>query len=46
MPIPLIAGVMLIGFNLPNQKNEGSVSLDISGIITLVIALCGILLPL
>lgn len=44
--IPLIAGVMLIGFNLPNQKNEGSVSLDISGIITLVIALCGILLPL
>ena len=44
--IPLIAGVMFIGFNLPNQKNEGSVSLDISGIITLVIALCGILLPL
>ena len=44
--IPLVAGVMLIGFNLPNQKNEGSVSLDISGIITLVIALCGILLPL
>ena len=37
--IPLIAGVMLIGFNLPNQKNEGSVSLDIPGIITLVIAL-------
>lgn len=44
--IPLIAGVMLIGFNLPNQKNEGSVSLDIPGIITLVIALCGILLSL
>ena len=44
--IPLIAGVMFIGFNLPNQKNEGSVSLDIPGIITLVIALCGILLPL
>ena len=46
LAILLIAGVMLIGFNLPNQKNEGSVSLDISGILTLVIALCGILLPL
>ena len=44
--IPLIVGVMFIGFNLPNQKNEGSVSLDIPGIITLVIALCGILLSL
>lgn len=42
----IMPAIPLIGFNLPNQKNEGSVSLDISGIITLVIALCGILLPL
>lgn len=44
--VPLIAGVLLIGLNLPNQKNEESVKLDVPGIITLVIALCGILLAL
>ena len=44
--IPLLLGVALIGFNLPNQKREGKVSIDWTGIVVLVIALCGILLPL
>lgn len=44
--IPLILGVVLIGFNMPNLKREGKVTIDIPGIITLVITLCGILLAL
>jgi MFS family permease len=44
--IPLIAGITLIGLNLPNQKREGKVTIDVPGIIALVVALCGILLAL
>ncbi len=44
--IPLIAGILLIGLNLPNQKRDGKVTIDIPGIIALVVTLCGILLAL
>ncbi len=44
--IPLAAGVVLIGLNMPNQKRSGPISIDIPGMITLVITLCGILLAL
>lgn len=44
--IPLLLGVILIGLNMPNQKREGKVVIDVPGIIALVIALCGILLAL
>lgn len=44
--VPLIIGVVLIGLNLPNVKKEGKVTIDIAGIIALVVALCGILLAL
>lgn len=44
--IPLILGVLLIGMNMPNQKREGRVSIDVPGIFALIIALCGILLAL
>ena len=44
--IPLIIGVILIGLNMPNQKRTGKVTLDVPGIIALVITLCGILLAL
>ena len=44
--IPLLIGVVLIGCNLPNQKKEGKVMIDGWGMVTLVIALCGILLAL
>lgn len=44
--IPLIIGVVLIGMNMPNQKRDGKVSIDVPGIIALVITLCGILLAL
>lgn len=44
--VPLILGVVLIGMNMPNQKRQGKVTIDIPGIIALVIALCGILLAL
>lgn len=44
--IPLILGVILIGLNLPNQKREGKVNIDIPGIIALTICLSGILLAL
>jgi MFS family permease len=43
---PLILGIILIGLNLPNQKRDGKVTIDVPGIIALVIALCGILLAL
>lgn len=42
--VPLILGVVLIGMNMPNVKREGKVSIDIPGIIALVVALAGILL--
>lgn len=44
--IPLIIGVVLIGLNMPNQKKEGKVVLDIPGIVALIVAICGILLAL
>lgn len=44
--IPLLAGVLLIGINMPNQKREGKVVIDVPGIIAFVIAICGILLAL
>ncbi len=44
--VPLIAGVLLIGLNLPNIKREGKVQIDVAGICALVVALCGILLAL
>ena len=44
--VPLLLGVVLIGMNMPNVKREGKVSIDIPGIIALVVALCGILLAL
>jgi len=44
--VPLLAGVVLIGINLPNIKKEGKVTLDIAGVIALTVTLCGILLAL
>lgn len=44
--VPLIIGVVLIGLNMPNQKKEGKVTIDVPGMSTLIIALCGILLAL
>lgn len=44
--VPLILGVVLIGLNMPNQKREGKVTIDIPGIVALIVALCGILLAL
>ncbi len=44
--VPLLAGVALIGLNLPNVKREGKVQIDVPGICALVVALCGILLAL
>lgn len=44
--VPLIAGVVLIGLNMPNQKSGKAVTVDVPGIITLVVALCCILLAL
>ena len=44
--IPLLLGVVLVGINMPNQKREGNVSIDVPGIIALSIALCGILMAL
>lgn len=44
--IPLIIGIVLIGLNLPNVKKEGKVTIDVAGIITLVITLAGFILAL
>lgn len=44
--IPLLLGVVLIGLSMPNVKKEGKISVDIPGIVTLVVALCGILVAL
>ena len=44
--LPLILGIVLIGLNMPNQKREGKVTIDIPGIIALVVTLCAILLSL
>lgn len=45
--IPLAIGVILIGALYPNDKNANvKAKIDMAGIVLLVIALCGILLPL
>lgn len=44
--IPLLLGVILIGLNMPNSKKEGKVTIDVPGIIALVVTLCGLLLAL
>lgn len=44
--IPLIFGVLLITLNLPNQKREGKVNIDIAGILLLTISLSSVLLSL
>ena len=45
--IPLIIGVILIGLFYPNDRNTGKKTrIDQLGILLLIIALCGILLPL
>ena len=44
--LTLILGIVLIGMNMPNQKREGKVTIDVPGMIALIISLCGILLAL
>ena len=44
--VPLLAGVALIGVNLPNIKRQGKVTIDVPGIVCLVVTLTGILLAL
>lgn len=44
--VPLLIGIVLIGMNMPNVKREGKVTIDVPGIITLVVTLCGFLLAL
>ncbi len=44
--IPLLAGVTLIAFGLPNQRPNGRVQLDVAGIAALTAALSAILLAL
>lgn len=44
--IPLIAGIVLIGLFYPNDKSAAKQKIDTAGILLLVAALCGILLPL
>lgn len=44
--IPLVAGLLLIGMNMPNQKRDGKVTIDVPGIIALIVTLCGILFAL
>ena len=35
--IPLILGIVLIGMNMPNQKREGKVTIDVPGMIALIV---------
>lgn len=44
--IPLILGIVLIGLNMPNQKRQGKVVIDVKGMVALIVALAGILLAL
>lgn len=44
--IPLIIGVILIGINLPNQKRESKVIVDVPGMAALTVCLTGLLLAL
>jgi len=44
--IPLILGIILIGKNMPNQKKQGKVNLDVFGTLALIVTLSGILLAL
>lgn len=44
--LPLFAGILLIGLNFPNKKQEGHISIDGIGTLLLVITLCGFLISL
>lgn len=44
--IPLILGVILIGFNLPNKKREEKAIIDVPGVILLALFLSALLLSL
>lgn len=44
--LPLTAGILLIGLNMPNMKRPGKVQLDVAGIALLVIALGALMLAL
>lgn len=44
--IPLTAGILLIGLNLPNMKRPGKVQIDVAGIVALVVTLTCIMLAL
>lgn len=44
--IPLLLGILLIGFCYPDDRKKVQANIDIVGIGLLVTALCGILLPL
>ena len=44
--IPLLIGVLLIGFNLPNKKREEKAIIDIPGVILLALFLSSLLLSL
>lgn len=44
--IPLIIGVLLIGFNLPNKKREEKAVIDVPGVILLALFLTSLLLSL
>lgn len=44
--IPLILGLLLIGFYMPNQRKTGAVKIDLQGTVALVVALTGLLLAL
>lgn len=44
--LPLTAGIVLIGLNMPNMKRPGKVQLDVAGIALLVVALGALMLAL
>ena len=44
--IPLLIGVLLIGFNLPNKKREEKAVIDVPGVILLALFLTSLLLSL
>ena len=44
--IPLLLGIFLIAFALPNHRRSGKVLIDVKGILTLAVGLSGILLAL
>lgn len=44
--VPLLIGIALIGFNLPNKKREAKASIDVPGVIALAIVLTAFLLSM